>query len=146
MFLPVRISRWARYTMPTIIIICDCSKVYWASAKTDQNLDKIQLGIYIWFYVIFVSEIDSSSHNQCSICFDADANAAVNPCGHVMCYSCASEQLQQSRTCPMCRGTIETILRLYTNWKMRIWINLDQSKISWNVISTLWKYQKSQIE
>lgn len=39
---------------------------------------------------------------QCVICFDAAANAAISPCGHVLCWSC----LSQVNFCPMCRAPV----------------------------------------
>jgi hypothetical protein len=39
---------------------------------------------------------------QCVICFDSNSNAAVSPCGHILCWTC----LSQLDSCPMCRCPI----------------------------------------
>lgn len=47
---------------------------------------------------------------KCIACYENNANATVIKCGHVsMCYEC----LSQCKNCPICRVTIDQIIKLY---------------------------------
>ena len=49
---------------------------------------------------------------ECRICFDRPVNTLLLPCKHlVMCESCAA---MSNKTCPVCRGRVSEILRVYT--------------------------------
>jgi predicted nucleic acid-binding Zn-ribbon protein len=55
-------------------------------------------------------------NQECFICYDREADTAVVPCGHAsLCYVCATEYEtnHKSKGCPMCRGPIEKIIKLY---------------------------------
>ncbi len=48
--------------------------------------------------------------NECKICFDAEKNSVLSPCGHcACCYECGI----QMRDCPICRAQIKQVLRKY---------------------------------
>jgi hypothetical protein len=52
----------------------------------------------------------------CSICLDADANAAIVPCGHSnFCHECISSYHidNQNKVCPICRDEIMMVMKLY---------------------------------
>ena len=52
----------------------------------------------------------------CEVCLvqPRDARIALVPCGHQrFCASCADEVFRLQRGCPICRGAIQMILRLY---------------------------------
>lgn len=53
----------------------------------------------------------------CTICLDEDApkTHVVIPCGHkIACADCSARLLQQpQRVCPICRGSMESMLRVY---------------------------------
>jgi len=52
--------------------------------------------------------------NECKICVDAVINAVVLPCGHMhMCLDCAQEQKRLGRGCPMCRGPIREVNKVF---------------------------------
>jgi hypothetical protein len=58
------------------------------------------------------SEEISSPHGlpTCIVCFSRPQEMAVVPCGHLsMCSTCSSEL----KECPLCRGPIEKLLRIY---------------------------------
>jgi len=52
--------------------------------------------------------------NQCKVCFDQTANAALIPCGHLaLCYSCAVHIQKQSGTCPICRQSFNSVFQVF---------------------------------
>jgi baculoviral IAP repeat-containing protein 7/8 len=46
----------------------------------------------------------------CKICYEEEHNTVFIPCGHVACAKCA---LSTTDNCPMCRRTIQNVIRLY---------------------------------
>jgi uncharacterized protein YoxC len=51
---------------------------------------------------------------SCNICMDSEITHAFIPCGHhCVCEDCANVVFSQSKQCPMCRGNIMGILRIY---------------------------------
>ncbi|XP_047166265.1 putative E3 ubiquitin-protein ligase XBAT35 [Vigna umbellata] len=56
----------------------------------------------------------SGSGSSCVICLDAPAEGACIPCGHVAgCMSCLNEVKSKKWGCPVCRGKIDQIIKLY---------------------------------
>ena len=53
-------------------------------------------------------ELHFKAEDECAICLDplTKNNIAVTPCGHKFCFSCIAENLNVSKTCPMCRARI----------------------------------------
>lgn len=51
-----------------------------------------------------IKEMDSRIDSECPICYDAEANVTLNPCGHKLCNSCY-EKANLMR-CHMCRAEI----------------------------------------
>ena len=53
-------------------------------------------------------ELHLKAEDECAICLDplTEKNIAVTPCGHKFCFSCIAENLNVSKTCPMCRERI----------------------------------------
>ncbi|KAJ0255101.1 hypothetical protein HA466_0099070 [Hirschfeldia incana] len=50
----------------------------------------------------------------CVICVDASAEAAFVPCGHVAgCISCLKEIKNKKLGCPICRASIDQVIKLY---------------------------------
>ncbi|XP_069120025.1 uncharacterized protein [Argopecten irradians] len=48
---------------------------------------------------------------ECVVCFDREVNTAIVPCGHSgLCTVCAE---RCTKTCPICNGRIEQVIRLY---------------------------------
>ena len=59
-----------------------------------------------------VSLLDSEDNDVCSVCFDAQANSALVPCGHAsFCYDCA--QGLNLKPCPLCMAPITSVLKIY---------------------------------
>ena len=55
---------------------------------------------------------DGSS--SCIICWEAPIEGACIPCGHMAgCMSCLSEIKAKKGLCPVCRGKIDQVIRLY---------------------------------
>jgi pSer/pThr/pTyr-binding forkhead associated (FHA) protein len=50
-----------------------------------------------------------SEDTACKICFSRDGDAALYPCGHVLCDYCA----HRCSNCPVCRREIQEIVKLY---------------------------------
>ncbi|CAJ1976435.1 unnamed protein product [Sphenostylis stenocarpa] len=56
----------------------------------------------------------SGNGSSCVICLDAPAEGACIPCGHVAgCMSCLNEVKSKKWGCPVCRGKIDQIIKLY---------------------------------
>jgi len=51
---------------------------------------------------------------ECKICMDKTVECAIMPCGHACaCYSCARYMYFTMAKCPICRGTIAEVIRIY---------------------------------
>lgn len=53
---------------------------------------------------------------QCVICWDAPAEAACVPCGHIAgCVECLNDMIRvcPDRGCPVCRTTIERVIKVF---------------------------------
>eukprot|EP00633_Aureoumbra_lagunensis_P009877 CAMPEP_0197323796 /NCGR_PEP_ID=MMETSP0891-20130614/70736_1 /TAXON_ID=44058 ORGANISM="Aureoumbra lagunensis, Strain CCMP1510" /NCGR_SAMPLE_ID=MMETSP0891 /ASSEMBLY_ACC=CAM_ASM_000534 /LENGTH=461 /DNA_ID=CAMNT_0042816515 /DNA_START=575 /DNA_END=1960 /DNA_ORIENTATION=- len=50
----------------------------------------------------------------CAICNDNERSIVLQPCSHLaVCASCAEKISEKSKECPLCRGPIESVLRVY---------------------------------
>ena len=53
-------------------------------------------------------------HNRiCAICLDAPKDAALVPCGHRTCRSCAKALQRRKQPCPSCRQKIDGAIKVY---------------------------------
>jgi len=51
---------------------------------------------------------------ECVICFANPKNCCFNPCGHLCCcYDCGVKQALSKRSCPICRMTIQQVIKVY---------------------------------
>lgn len=56
------------------------------------------------------------SKSGCMVCLENEAIMAIVPCGHtVFCNGCITKYRQNADKCPICRGTIQGVLRIYLN-------------------------------
>jgi hypothetical protein len=60
-----------------------------------------------------VDEPATDSASACSVCMDKGKNAALVPCGHLFCFSCASAVKAAGQPCPMCRKPISSVLKVF---------------------------------
>lgn len=51
----------------------------------------------------------SDRDRSCSVCLENECNAALDPCGHLLCGKCAGSVID----CPLCRQSFVKILKLY---------------------------------
>ncbi|XP_028317969.1 E3 ubiquitin-protein ligase LRSAM1 isoform X2 [Gouania willdenowi] len=56
------------------------------------------------------SPVEGPGSSECVVCMETGAQVIFLPCGHVCCCQLCSGALQ---TCPLCRGNIAQIIRLY---------------------------------
>ena len=50
----------------------------------------------------------------CVVCMEADKNAIFLPCGHISCcMACAQSVKNSTKKCPVCRGTIQSINKVF---------------------------------
>ncbi|KAK4573101.1 hypothetical protein RGQ29_031181 [Quercus rubra] len=57
---------------------------------------------------------DEGSSSSCVICFEAPIEGACIPCGHMAgCMACLNEIKAKKGVCPVCRGKINRVVRLY---------------------------------
>jgi len=57
---------------------------------------------------------EDGGSSSCVICLDAPVEGACIPCGHMVgCMSCLKEIKAKEWGCPMCRATINQVVRLY---------------------------------
>ncbi|KAK9993429.1 hypothetical protein SO802_023132 [Lithocarpus litseifolius] len=57
---------------------------------------------------------DEGSSSSCAICFVAPTEGACIPCGHMAgCMACLNEIKAKKGVCPVCRGKINRVVRLY---------------------------------
>jgi len=60
------------------------------------------------------SDVPASSGDECVVCFDGPQSAVCVPCGHnAICMACASEIVNSTSQCPVCRVEIREIIKLY---------------------------------
>ena len=53
--------------------------------------------------------------NQCVVCMENPREVAFIPCGHIICCQACGETIRAgSNKCPMCRGSLQGVLRVYT--------------------------------
>ena len=54
---------------------------------------------------------------ECLICMDTAHNAVVTQCGHMYCWECLREWLQQQHTCPVCKSAVtpESVIPIYNS-------------------------------
>ncbi|TMW63546.1 hypothetical protein Poli38472_002487 [Pythium oligandrum] len=58
------------------------------------------------------SELKEQS--ECVICMSASRDAICVPCGHVAgCFDCLQRHAATSKTCPICRGAVQSVIRVY---------------------------------
>ncbi len=59
---------------------------------------------------------NDSNQNTCVVCHDEVSIMAVVPCGHLcLCNRCSEVCMSgQSSTCPICRGNMQSVLRIYS--------------------------------
>lgn len=58
---------------------------------------------------------EDSSGKRCVICWDAPAEAVCIPCGHLAgCMDCMSAIKAEDWDCPVCRASIQQIVKVYT--------------------------------
>ena len=60
----------------------------------------------------------TSSDNEdlaalCVVCLVNVRNTVLVPCGHLCCMTCGDQLQSRGAWCPLCRGTITTICRIY---------------------------------
>ena len=54
-----------------------------------------------------------NEENECAVCFDAPKIMLIVPCGHkCMCNGCATQLKNGGHSCPICRGPINSILKV----------------------------------
>merc|ERR1711879_148432 len=57
---------------------------------------------------------DEDEGGACAVCLEQPANAAVVPCGHMCaCYACLEMLQISSSLCPICRGPVDSVIRIY---------------------------------
>ncbi|XP_026849882.1 peroxisome biogenesis factor 10 [Drosophila persimilis] len=55
------------------------------------------------------SSVKSSNHDapQCILCLEPRTNCSLTPCGHIFCWSCILEWLEERDECPLCRESLK---------------------------------------
>ncbi|GLD97530.1 hypothetical protein PINS_up006220 [Pythium insidiosum] len=60
------------------------------------------------------ADASASSRSECVICMDASRDAICVPCGHLAgCFPCLSRHVDQEKSCPICRGAVHTVVKVY---------------------------------
>lgn len=58
-----------------------------------------------------------NTSESCVICWDARAEGACIPCGHMAgCMSCLNKIVKKKSGCPVCRAKVAQVVRIYTVW------------------------------
>mmetsp|Transcript_51584 Transcript_51584/g.85471 ORF Transcript_51584/g.85471 Transcript_51584/m.85471 type:complete len:210 (+) Transcript_51584:71-700(+) len=59
-------------------------------------------------------KLDIAKNKECLICFNAEKTHAMVPCGHkCVCEGCAQAIQSSSNQCPVCRGNIQSVLKVF---------------------------------
>ena len=56
---------------------------------------------------------DDDDARLCAVCLDAPKDAALVPCGHRTCRSCAKAPRRRKLPCPSCRQPIDGTIKVY---------------------------------
>lgn len=75
------------------------------TCQFNENVNKINK----FKNLIIKATLEEKIKNICSICATHKINTCINPCGHVFCNTCTDKM----RNCGMCRGSINTKIKLY---------------------------------
>lgn len=61
-----------------------------------------------------IASRDRQGREQCLICVNAPRDAVCTPCGHLSaCHACLRTIIRSTRTCPICRARIRSVMRIY---------------------------------
>lgn len=61
-----------------------------------------------------LSNQNQQERSECAICMENEKNTVFVPCGHMQsCYSCAQEIKNRNGICPICRGYVTMITRVF---------------------------------
>ena len=60
-------------------------------------------------------EVEEDEGKLCIVCYENPCNAVFVPCGHMwFCYTCADEIKQKEGSCPACRATVTSAMKVFT--------------------------------
>lgn len=77
-------------------------------------LEGILMQNFIYRILEFNQSVSQSKQEECCVCMDGQRNWAVLRCGHVpFCDDCVREWRRPHSVCPICRQSIESVLKLY---------------------------------
>lgn len=76
----------------------------------------------------FYNESKNIQEIECPICYDADANCIVSPCGHRYCEKCIDKIINLNKDCSICRKSIEDYDILNKNAEKNEELILEPSK------------------
>jgi hypothetical protein len=83
--------------------------------------------------------------SQCVVCWDAPAEGVCIPCGHMAgCMNCLSEIKAKNWGCPVCRATIQQVIRVYA-----VWLSIQSQFmyiLGYELLHQGWKYTSAFIE
>ncbi|KAM7527306.1 hypothetical protein LguiB_030716 [Lonicera macranthoides] len=79
--------------------------------QEDSNED---LGNYAWVDYGAPRRNEANNESTCVICWDAPAEGACIPCGHMaVCMSCLNVIKSKQGSCPVCRAEIDQVVKIY---------------------------------
>lgn len=61
-------------------------------------------------FLLHEKSVDNHSNStapQCILCLDSRLNTSLTPCGHLFCWTCILEWLDERDECPLCRETVK---------------------------------------
>lgn len=63
-----------------------------------------------------VSDIDEHGRLVCKACYSRPQDCCIVPCGHTyFCYECYTEKYDETKGCPVCKGSIVMAARIITS-------------------------------
>lgn len=55
----------------------------------------------------YTKKTDQSNIPQCILCLEPRLNASLTPCGHLFCWNCLLDWLDERNECPLCREAVK---------------------------------------
>lgn len=98
----------------TLNLVCSVLSLVLATTLTDLLDREDECSGLLTCEELEQQATELTGQNVCCVCMTNGKDAVVTPCGHkAMCLSCAQQVCARGRPCPVCRGRINEVFRVF---------------------------------